>query len=105
MLVSQAQSVAEAKKDLEEAASEDCLGLRSPGAWHRSRTADLAAGQRRFRKGPGGRFPLEAALLRKSPDGPTSAFPEQTYPLASVMGVPLSVKPFSTATRTWNSAS
>jgi cytochrome c peroxidase len=31
-------------------------------------------------------------------------FPGQSYPTTSVMGVPSAVKPFRTATRTWNSA-
>ena len=43
------------------------------------------------------------ALLRKSPDGRGSPFPERTHPTASVTGMPSAVKPFSTATRTWNS--
>lgn len=43
-------------------------------------------------------------LLRKSPDGRGSPFPRQTYLTASVMGMPSAVNPFSTATRTWNSA-
>mgnify|MGYP003382702935 CR=1 FL=1 len=44
------------------------------------------------------------ALLHKSPESWTSPFPGQTYPVTSVMGVPSAVKPFKTATRTWNSA-
>lgn len=36
--------------------------------------------------------------------GGASPFPGRTYPAASVMGVPSAVKPLSTATRTWNSA-
>ena len=44
------------------------------------------------------------ALLHKSAEGRTSPFPGQTYPATSVMGVPSAVKPFRTATRTWNSA-
>jgi hypothetical protein len=44
------------------------------------------------------------ALLHKSGDGQGSPFPGQTYPATSVMGVPSAVKPFRTATRTWNSA-
>jgi hypothetical protein len=47
---------------------------------------------------------LSGALLRKSPDGRGSPFPGQTHPTASVTGMPSAVKPFSTATRTWNSA-
>jgi hypothetical protein len=44
------------------------------------------------------------ALLHKSADGHGSPFPRQTYPTASVTGMPSAVKPLSTATRTWNSA-
>ena len=44
------------------------------------------------------------ALLHKSGDRRTSPFPGQTYPMASVTGMPSAVKPFMTATRTWNSA-
>ena len=44
------------------------------------------------------------ALLHKSGDGQGSPFPGQTYPTASVTGMPSAVKPLSTATRTWNSA-
>jgi len=44
------------------------------------------------------------ALLHKSGGGRRSPFPGQTYPATSVMGVPSAVKPFKTATRTWNSA-
>ena len=44
------------------------------------------------------------ALLHKSPECQSSPFPGRTYPLASVTGVPSAVKPFRTATRTWNSA-
>ena len=43
-------------------------------------------------------------LLDESPECWTSPIPGQTYPTTSVMGVPSAVKPFSTATRTWNSA-
>lgn len=46
----------------------------------------------------------EEALLHKSGDGRASPFPGQTYPATSVTGVPSAVKPFRTATRTWNSA-
>ena len=49
-------------------------------------------------------FPLERALLHKSAADLTSPFPGQIYPATSVMGVPSAVKPLSTATRTWNSA-
>ena len=45
-----------------------------------------------------------AALLHKSGDRRTSPFPGRTYPTASVTGMPSAVKPFRTATRTWNSA-
>ena len=44
------------------------------------------------------------ALLHKSGDGQGAPFPGQTYPTASVTGMPSAVKPFRTATRTWNSA-
>ena len=44
------------------------------------------------------------ALLHKSAADRTSPFPGQIYPATSVMGVPSAVKPLSTATRTWNSA-
>ena len=44
------------------------------------------------------------ALLHKSGDGQGSPFPGQTHPTASVTGMPSAVKPFRTATRTWNSA-
>lgn len=44
------------------------------------------------------------ALLHKSPDGRSSPFPGQTYPTTSVTGMPRAVKPFRTATLTWNSA-
>ena len=44
------------------------------------------------------------ALLHKSAEGWSSPFPGQTYPVASVMGVPSAVKPLSTASLTWNSA-
>ena len=42
--------------------------------------------------------------MHKSADGRTSPYPGQTYPTAFVTGKPSAVKPFSTATRTWNSA-
>ena len=42
--------------------------------------------------------------MHKSGDGRSSPFPGQIYPATSVMGVPSAVKPLSTATRTWNSA-
>jgi nucleoside-diphosphate-sugar epimerase len=48
-------------------------------------------------------YPIEA-LLHKSADGWSFPFPGQTYPATCVMGVPSAVKPFRTATRTWNSA-
>ena len=44
------------------------------------------------------------ALLHKWSDGGGSPIPGQTYPTTSVRGVPRAVKPFRTATRTWNSA-
>ena len=44
------------------------------------------------------------ALLHKSPDCRTSPIPGQTYPTTSVTGMPRAVKPFRTATLTWNSA-
>ena len=44
------------------------------------------------------------ALLHKSGDRRGSPVPGQTYPTASVTGMPSAVKPFRTATRTWNSA-
>jgi len=47
---------------------------------------------------------LPMALLHKSGDGQVSPFPGQTYPTASVTGMPSAVKPLSTVTRTWNSA-
>jgi hypothetical protein len=45
-----------------------------------------------------------AALLHKSPDCRTSPIPGQTYPTTSMTGMPRAVKPFRTATLTWNSA-
>ena len=42
--------------------------------------------------------------MHKSCDGRGSPFPGQTHPTASVTGMPRAVKPFSTATRIWNSA-
>ncbi|MGY6411416.1 MAG: hypothetical protein ACXIUV_10390 [Alkalilacustris sp.] len=44
------------------------------------------------------------ALLHKSGYGQGSPFPGETHPTASVTGMPSAVKPFRTATRTWNSA-
>jgi hypothetical protein len=44
------------------------------------------------------------SLLRKSPDGRGFPFAGRTHPTASVTGMPSAVKAFSTATRTWNSA-
>ena len=44
------------------------------------------------------------ALLHKSREDQGSPIPGQTYPMASVTGMPSAVKPFMTATRTWNSA-
>lgn len=51
-----------------------------------------------------GVFGSGSALLHKSAEGWSSPFPGQTYPVASVMGVPSAVKPLSTASLTWNSA-
>lgn len=48
--------------------------------------------------------PVRRALLHKSAEGRSSPFLGQTYPATSVTGVPSAVKPFRTATRTWNSA-
>ena len=42
---------------------------------------------------------LASTLLRKSGDGQASPFPGQTYPAASVTGMPSAVKPLRTATR------
>ena len=47
---------------------------------------------------------LASALLHKWVDGRSSPIPGQTYPTACVKGMPSAVKPFRTATRTWNSA-
>ena len=47
---------------------------------------------------------LRGALLHKWVDGRSSPIPGQTYPTACVKGMPSAVKPFRTATRTWNSA-
>ena len=44
------------------------------------------------------------ALLHKSADGRTAPSPRRTYPATFVTGMPRAVKPFRTATRTWNSA-
>ena len=49
-------------------------------------------------------FTSLGALLHKSGDRRTSPVPGQTHPAASVTGMPRAVKPFRTATRTWNSA-
>ena len=43
-------------------------------------------------------------LLHKSADVLTTPIPGQTYPTTFVTGMPRAVKPFRTATRTWNSA-
>lgn len=51
-----------------------------------------------------GRGALRLALLHKSADGRSFPIPGQTYPVTFVMGVPSAVKPLSTATLTWNSA-
>jgi hypothetical protein len=47
---------------------------------------------------------IREALLHKSFGGQGSPIPGQTYPTASVTGMPSAVKPLSTVTRTWNSA-
>ena len=47
---------------------------------------------------------LGGGLLHKSGFLRTSPFPGRTYPTVSVTGMPSAVKPFRTATRTWNSA-
>jgi len=52
----------------------------------------------------GSAFDFSSALLHKSADDGTSPYPGQTYPTTFVTGMPSAVKPFSTATRTWNSA-
>lgn len=44
------------------------------------------------------------ALLHKSTADGSSPFPGRGHPTASVTGMPRAVKPFRTATRTWNSA-
>ncbi|MFN3641968.1 MAG: VOC family protein [Gemmobacter sp.] len=49
-------------------------------------------------------FELYWALLHKPGDRRISPFRVQTHPTASVTGIPSAVKPFSTATRTWSSA-
>ena len=47
---------------------------------------------------------VPVALLHKSADGRNAPIPGQAYPTTVVTGVPSAVKPFRTATRTWNSA-
>ncbi len=47
---------------------------------------------------------LHGTLLHKSAADCPSPFPGQTYPATSVTGMPSAVKPLSTATLTWNSA-
>ena len=47
---------------------------------------------------------IGAALLHKSADGRIFPILGQTYPTTFVTGMPSAVKPFRTATRTWNSA-
>ena len=42
--------------------------------------------------------------MHKSAEGQGPPFSGQTHLSASVMGMPSAVKPLSTATRTWNSA-
>lgn len=49
-------------------------------------------------------FAPGTALLHKLADGRTAPVPGQTYPLTFVTGMPSAVWPFSTATRTWHSA-
>ena len=49
-------------------------------------------------------FYREGTLLRKSSDGRAAPSAGQTYPTTFVTGMPSAVKPFRTATRTWNSA-
>ena len=49
-------------------------------------------------------FYTASALLHKWSDSRGSPFPGQTYPATFVTGMPSAVKPFRTATRTWNSA-
>ncbi|WP_416348443.1 type II toxin-antitoxin system HigB family toxin [Gemmobacter sp.] len=68
--------------------------------------ADIKAQYRSASILKGGRvvFNICGALLHKSGDGQGSPFPGQTHPTASVTGMPSAVKPFRTATRTWNSA-
>ena len=53
---------------------------------------------------PCGVFSSGEALLHKSADGRSFPFPGRTHPTVSVIGMPSAVKPFKTATRTWNSA-
>jgi phage portal protein BeeE len=52
----------------------------------------------------GNGFALVVTLLHKSADVLTTPIPGQTYPTTFVTGMPRAVKPFRTATRTWNSA-
>jgi hypothetical protein len=47
---------------------------------------------------------LQVTLLHKSADARSFPIPGQTHPVTFVMGVPSAVKPLSTATLTWNSA-
>ena len=61
-----------------------------------------APGTTSYLRDPG--FGLDMALLLKSALDQTSPFRGHTYPATSVMGVPRAVKPLSTVTRTWNSA-
>jgi len=65
----------------------------------------IAAGHSRRATLPGVRRQCQhRALLHKSPDCRTSPIPGQTYPATSVTGMARAVKPFRTATLTWNSA-
>ena len=49
-------------------------------------------------------FWLTETLLHKAFDGRAVPAVRQTYPTTFVTGMPRAVKPFRTATRTWNSA-
>ncbi len=49
-------------------------------------------------------YDVSGTLLHKSAADCPSPFPGQTYPATSVTGMPSAVKPLSTATLTWNSA-
>ena len=47
---------------------------------------------------------IDETLLHKAFDGRDAPAAGQTYPTTFVTGIPRAVKPFRTATRTWNSA-